>query len=353
MAMWSEILGGLGAAGGGYAQALERVKMQNLDEKTQREEQAWRDEESQRRTTEEQARIAAQGQRDVIAADRYAADQLAQGERDTATETERLAAAQFRIDEAQRDADAADATATYRGDVLAAAEGERPPENHAIVSGRGALERTKNENGSWNPAAAKQYLEEQYQGDVALPELIRGLNHVLVIEMERAQDTLFEPLGLEEVHALTAQGRREYEERLDRFQSGEGRQTIGWGDRIPPPPPPPDSLGVGGGGVGPNGLPLDTLVTSPTDTTNVVPIARATTPSTPSTVQLGLTNPRARRGLRSSASTNYGYGNMLNPNTTTTAVPGPSRNVPGVPDLSRDEAQRELDELTRRIGAPR
>jgi hypothetical protein len=111
MAMWSEILGGLGAAGGGYAQALEKVKMQNLDEKTQREQQAWRDEESQRRTSEEQARIAADVKwRGEVTAQEAASEKLA-AEREILAEGGRQAAAAARATEATE-------MRTYRRDNL-------------------------------------------------------------------------------------------------------------------------------------------------------------------------------------------------------------------------------------------
>lgn len=117
MSIWADLIGGLGAAGGGFAQALEKVRAQEADEQRYSAEQDWRDEESLRRHNEEQARIAA----DL--------------ERDTLTSGERSAAADYRAEMQRIAGDNAVAQAKARGEAATHRENEaaRSAETRGIL----------------------------------------------------------------------------------------------------------------------------------------------------------------------------------------------------------------------------
>jgi len=388
--MWSEILGGLGAAGGGYAQALEKVKMQKLDEKTQREEQAWRDDESQRRTSEEQARIQAGLDRDVIDADRYTADQLAQAERDAATATERERALQFRIDEAQRDADAAAATLTHRGEIVgfeqqrladnrADLDARRPPENHAIVAATRALHMTASDTGAWLPDAADRMLREGHPNAGESEEFIRALNYVIVREQEKAQER--PELSPLDVLNMSDELQREY-------YLGVGGQQIDYGDT--PSGDDPPGFALEGWDWQPTPTPPEDIVTTPAAGTPGAPIAMGPGgQGGPRGIGAGIMGdpggnfgaqpwlkdawPRVQQargqgtpmGPTAAALQQFrGQGTPMGPmarylsmpfrgDLTPSAPRATARNPPdttGVSNLSTDEAQRELDALRLRYG---
>jgi hypothetical protein len=214
------------------------------------------------------------------------------------------------------------------------------------VAARRALELTANpDDGSWRPDAAENLLRENHQDDGELPEFLRGMNYVLVKEMEETSER--QELSEMELHLMPEDLKREY------YQGGD-QQQVEWGYQMPPPEITVDPTGPGEvlrnladtTGIQfdrPPPLPVDTVGVGPVDTVGVgpvdpvrgfsagVPIA-GITPSveqTPYSEMFG-SNPLRSTNLRGTLTAQ----NLPAPDTT----------------LSRDEAQRELDALMRRIG---
>jgi len=190
MAFWSDIIGGLGAAGGGYARALDTMKARQAETQQHLDEMNWREEESQRRTNEELARVAAaEGARRDTAAWREQqeegrsawelADIERQNLRDAATEEHRkavlggqtataMATAANRSQQLALDQQSID----LRREELEAATRVDPSDRiiveQAFTKNNGEYERTRS------------YIMEQYQGGSAaqLESLLGALDQV-------------------------------------------------------------------------------------------------------------------------------------------------------------------------------
>ena len=165
MSFFSGLIGGLGAAGGGYAQALEKLRAQEATDQQDAAENKWREEESVRRSNEEQSRVAANQEYRMAQTER-------QGRQDEFAATARASTAAHQEQVLAGQVTDRAATAQYRRDALAQ-QGPSPPEDEFVVGSYRILE-----NAGMNEAAARAHIMEQYADNPpALRGYIKGLDY--------------------------------------------------------------------------------------------------------------------------------------------------------------------------------